>query len=191
MGDSGSDGHSPLRIFTRSKSVDTGQDESQSGGSSAPRETANALLSSAFSAPYEDEGAGDTGRRSPATVVGGVRIGRGSKGKLVARGARQAYHPLPSYWRETDNSPTSSGLGSPVTPDGLSDDQPRSLPAGITANSPLAIETSRSFQGPRNKTTGSPSVSPRAALGGIREAFDSASSLAWTERPGSTYSYAS
>ncbi|KAJ1948046.1 hypothetical protein FBU59_001773, partial [Linderina macrospora] len=61
----------------------------------------------------------------------------------------------------------------------------------MSGTSPLAIETSRSFQGPKSKTTGSPSASPRPALGAIREAFDSASSLAWTERPGSTYSYAS
>ncbi|KAJ1965707.1 hypothetical protein GGI12_000568 [Dipsacomyces acuminosporus] len=186
---------------------------SSSGGSPA--------TSSATTAGQQYSGAGVSASLTSGGVAG--RLTR-KPTKFVPRvgGSGAQYYPLPSSWRETDagslSSPaTSSGLASPVTPDGAMGDEamgsastgPRSLPHASRvhseASSPLAIETSRSFQTPRDNqqqqqqqpktqkpVAQSPVVSPRAHVGMLRDAFDSASSLDWqNDRPASTYSYQS
>ncbi|KAJ2870885.1 hypothetical protein GGH93_005240 [Coemansia aciculifera] len=190
---------SPLRIFTRVNSnggVVNGE-QTPDEASPRPRETTNALLSSAFSRPYEEPG-NATGGPPSSTRPGAKpapRVGR--------HGAH--YHPLPSHWREHESG--SSGVGSPVTPEGAGDDLAgisRTVGPSVGASSQTlqnsmqgGVEASRSFHSPRDyyyqgkaKTTGqSPIVSPRLHIGTLREAFGSASSLEWNnDRPGSSYS---
>ncbi|KAJ2881059.1 hypothetical protein H4R27_004328, partial [Coemansia aciculifera] len=151
----------------------------------------------AFSRPYEEPG-NATGGPPSSTRPGAKpapRVGR--------HGAH--YHPLPSHWREHESG--SSGVGSPVTPEGAGDDLAgisRTVGPSVGASSQTlqnsmqgGVEASRSFHSPRDyyyqgkaKTTGqSPIVSPRLHIGTLREAFGSASSLEWNnDRPGSSYS---
>ncbi|KAJ2457270.1 hypothetical protein GGI03_006146, partial [Coemansia sp. RSA 2337] len=109
------------------------------------------------------------------------------------------------HWREHESG--SSGVGSPVTPEGAGDDLvgiSRTVGPSVGASSQAlqnsmqgGVEASRSIHSPRDyyyqgkaKTTGqSPMVSPRLHIGTLREAFGSASSLEWNnDRPGSSYS---
>ncbi|KAJ2029286.1 hypothetical protein GGI08_009634, partial [Coemansia sp. S2] len=101
---------SPLRIFTRVNSnggVVSGE-QTPDEASPRPRETTNALLSSAFSRPYEE----------PGIAAGGPPAGARPGAKPAPRVGRHGahYHPLPSHWREHESG--SSGVGSPVTPEG-------------------------------------------------------------------------
>ncbi|KAJ2814760.1 hypothetical protein GGI24_006274, partial [Coemansia furcata] len=190
---------SPLRIFTRVNSNGgvVSSEQTPDEASPRPRETTNALLSSAFSRPYEEPG--DAGSRVPA----GTRPGAKPAPRVGRHGAH--YHPLPSHWREHESG--SSGIGSPVTPEGAGDDLAgisRTVGPSVGAGSQTLQnslqgggEIPRSLHSPRDyyhhgkaKTTGqSPIISPRLHIGTLREAFGSASSLEWTnDRPGSSYS---
>ncbi|KAJ2493867.1 hypothetical protein IWW37_000253 [Coemansia sp. RSA 2050] len=190
---------SPLRIFTRvnSNGGALSGEQTPDEASPRPRETTNALLNSAFSQPYDEPG--NAAGRPPASArpsaKAAPRVGR--------HGAH--YHPLPSHWREHESG--SSGVGSPVTPEGAGDDMAgvsRTVGPYVGASSQTlqnsmqgGAKAPRSFHSPRDyynqgkaKTTGqSPIVSPRLHIGTLREAFGSASSLEWTnDRPGSSYS---
>ncbi|KAJ2371142.1 hypothetical protein H4S02_009660, partial [Coemansia sp. RSA 2611] len=192
---------SPLRIFTRVNSNGGGLSGKQTPdeASPRPREATKAGLNSAFSQPYDE--AGDAAGRPPPA---GARPGAKAAPRVGRHGAH--YHPLPSHWREHESG--SSGIGSPVTPEGAGDDM-----AGISrtvgpsvGGSSQTLQNSmhgggegpRSFHSPRDyyqqgkakTTTGqSPIVSPRLHIGTLREAFGSASSLEWgNDRPGSSYS---
>ncbi|KAJ2789793.1 hypothetical protein GGI18_002195, partial [Coemansia linderi] len=192
---------SPLRIFTRVNSNGGGLSGEQTPdeASPRPREATKAGLNSAFSQPYDE--AGDAAGRPPPA---GARPGAKAAPRVGRHGAH--YHPLPSHWREHESG--SSGIGSPVTPEGAGDDM-----AGISrtvgpsvGGSSQTLQNSmhgggegpRSFHSPRDyyqqgkakTTTGqSPIVSPRLHIGTLREAFGSASSLEWgNDRPGSSYS---
>ncbi|KAJ2328657.1 hypothetical protein GGI00_004138, partial [Coemansia sp. RSA 2681] len=102
MGDGTSGGHagsgnpgnsaSPLRIFTRVNSngrVGSGE-QTPDEASPRPRDATNALLSSAFSQPYDE--AGEAAGRSAA----GARPGTKAAPRVGRHGAH--YHPLPSHW---------------------------------------------------------------------------------------------
>ncbi|KAJ1724657.1 hypothetical protein LPJ53_001085 [Coemansia erecta] len=180
--------NSPLRIYTR---VVDANEHAQDDMSPRPRETTNALLSSAFARPYDGAAATDSESPSPGNIA-----------RVAPRGGRHGvpYHPLPSHWREQESG--SSGIGSPITPDsGGGDDAAtaRGLrPISLSSSQPGAssIEPPRSFHNHRDlqqakaRALGqSPVVSPRIQIGALREAFGSTSSLEWTnDRPGSTYS---
>ncbi|KAJ2471295.1 hypothetical protein GGI02_002361 [Coemansia sp. RSA 2322] len=192
---------SPLRIYTRVNSGERDKEEA----SPQPRGATNALLSSAFSRPYEDEDCGSTSGRpaAVAAVRAGLKADKGV-GRVGRHGAQ--YHPLPSHWREHDSG--SSGIGSPITPEGGGGGGGDELGVARTVGPTMGLaaygglmsmqggEVPRSYLSPRDyyqvktKTVGpSPVSSPRLYVGALREAFGSASSLEWAnDRPTSTYS---
>ncbi|KAJ2748017.1 hypothetical protein GGI20_000104 [Coemansia sp. BCRC 34301] len=191
----------PLRIFTRVNSsggVVSGE-QTPDEASPRPREGTNALLSSAFSQPYEETG------NAAALLPAGARAGAKAAPRAGRYGAH--YHPLPSHWRELESG--SSGIGSPVTPEGAGDDlmgvsRTVGPSSGISSqalqnNALHGGEAPRPYHSPRDyyqvkgkmaTTTGqSPVASPRLHIGTLREAFGSTSSLDWpNDRPESSYS---
>ncbi|KAJ2910076.1 hypothetical protein GGI21_001239, partial [Coemansia aciculifera] len=189
MGDSGSgnpgNSGAPLRIFTRVNSsgeIASGEQTPLDDASPRPREATNALLSSAFSQPYEESGGEIASRPTLVTTRPGPKTAAALPPQPPRVGRHGAhYHPLPSHWREHESG--SSGVGSPVTPEGAS--------GGELA---VITRTTNYYQQFKSKTIAgqSPLASPRQHIGALGEAFGSASSLEWPgDRPGSTYSYQS
>ncbi|KAJ2722885.1 hypothetical protein GGI07_003012 [Coemansia sp. Benny D115] len=156
---------SPLRIFTRPSATEPGTPEDLSP---LPRGATNALLSSAFSKPYRvTEEDLDDDFETIGTQTTGNKAARAAP-RLGRHGAH--YNALPTHWRESESG--SSGIASPVTPEGSS-----------------ALQARAYVQAKAKAFSQSPSVSPRMQVGALREAFGSASSLDWpNDRPGSAFS---